>query len=180
MSKSTAENPDLDWSQVKETVKLLTVSVAQLENSMREGDLSVNTLTLSFTDIVDHLQGISRQLDTLAECSEKQAIKDHRAAIDLRVQASLVAFQFYDRLQQRLHHVMLSLKELSLLIDTPGRLYNPMEWKHLQDSIRSQYTMEAEKLMFDAILQGKSLEEALASVEAIHPHEQSQDEIELF
>jgi hypothetical protein len=35
---SNAQQPDLDWSQVRETVKLLSVSSAQVEASMREGD----------------------------------------------------------------------------------------------------------------------------------------------
>ena len=104
----------------------------------------------------------------------------HCAATSETVQASVVAFQFYDRLQQCLQHVTLSLLELSELIEAPERLYNPNEWKKLQDQIKSRYTMESEKLMFDAILQGKSIVEAIELSAANAQTESDDDEIELF
>ena len=43
--KSSASNPDLDWSQVRETVSLLRLAAAQVDFSMRDGEKSVNALT---------------------------------------------------------------------------------------------------------------------------------------
>ena len=71
-----------------------------------------------------------------------------------------------------------SLKGLSSLVESPERLYNPIEWKKFQEEIRGRYTMESEKAMFDAILQGKSIEEAIKL--AALSDEQEEDEIELF
>lgn len=39
---SNADRPDLDWSQVRETVKLLTISVTQVENSLHVSGNSVD------------------------------------------------------------------------------------------------------------------------------------------
>ena len=178
MSYSDSKKPDLDWSQVRETIKLLTLSAAQVDVIMQESDLAVNTLTESFTDIVDSMQTIENHLitltssgkngDALACCSET---KD-------KIQAAIIAFQFYDRMQQCLQHVTSNLRGLSKLVESPERLYNPNEWRQFQNQIRSRYTMESEKMMFDAIIQGKSVDEAIAAKEAF---QQSQsDDIELF
>ncbi len=179
MTKSSDSNqPDLDWSQVRETVRLLTVSVAQVESGMKEGDTSVNTLTESFTSLVDHMNEISGLLTSIAPCDERDSALGHCAETSQKIQASIIAFQFYDRLQQSLSHVSDSLKGLTGLVESPERLYNPAEWRKFQDEIRGRYTMESEKIMFDAILEGKSIDEAVLL--ASNVDDTDEDEIELF
>ncbi|MCW8855555.1 MAG: hypothetical protein OQK72_12710, partial [Gammaproteobacteria bacterium] len=51
--KSSTSNPDLDWSQVRETVSLLRLAAAQVDFSMRDGEKSVNALTDSFTSMAE-------------------------------------------------------------------------------------------------------------------------------
>lgn len=178
MTQSDSLQPDLDWSQVRETVKLLTVSVTQVESNMHVGDDSVTKLTESFTAIVDHMSQINELLDTLEPSDVKTAALDHCQQTNEKIQTSIIAFQFYDRLQQSLTHVANSLKGLSSLVETPERLYNPVEWKKFQDEIRNQYTMESEKVLFDALLQGKTIEEAVAL--AAQSDEADEDDVELF
>jgi len=178
MSYSNSKNPDLDWSQVRETIKLLTLSAAQVDVIMQESDLSVNTLTESFTDIVEHMQTINNLVQSLdASANRDQALACCSETKD-KIQAAIIAFQFYDRMQQCMQHVTSNLKGLSKLVESPERLYNPNEWQVFQNQIRSRYTMESEKMMFDAILQGKSVDEAIAAKEA-YQNNQS-DDIELF
>jgi hypothetical protein len=178
MTISNSNQPDLDWSQVKETVKLLSVSVSQVERGMKEGDKSVTTLTESFTSLVDHTNSIHDILNSLDPSEQNQTVLDHCAQMSEKIQISIVAFQFYDRLQQSLSHVASSLKGLSDLVETPERIYNPLEWKKFQNEIRDRYTMESEKVMFDAILQGKSIEEAVELATKVD--EDEHDDIELF
>ena len=64
------------------------------------------------------------------------------------------------------------------------RLYNPYEWLGMQEKIKSRYTMEEERLMFDAMMEGKSVKQALAiyvqaMAEKRHKEEDEED-IELF
>lgn len=179
MAFSGSNQPDLDWSQIRETVKLLTVSVAQVEAGMRIGDESINALAASFTEIMGDMNAIREGLTTLSACEQRDTALQYCAATQEKIYASIVAFQFYDRLQQCLQHVSVGLKGLSAIIDTPTRLYNPAEWSGLQGEIRGRYTMEAEKIMFDAIHQGKSIEEALA-LAAEYGGKSAEDEIELF
>ncbi len=179
--KSNAQRPDLDWSQVRETVKLLSVSSAQVESSMREGNDSVTTLTSSFAEIVGHLEDVSKELNGLEDGAVKDGIRQHCLLAHNKVNESIIAFQFYDRMQQCLEHVTSNLNGLSNIVDKPELLYNPREWKELQNTIRNRYTMESEKVMFDAILEGKTIEEAVAmAAEYDDKNEAAEDDIELF
>lgn len=179
MTYSGSSRPDLDWSQVRETVKLLAVSVAQVEGSMKVGDESVEVLTSSFSSIVEDMNAIQQLLTTLEPSLARDGALRHCASSQERIYSSIVAFQFYDRLQQCLQHVSIGLKGLSDIIENPNRLYNPAEWAAFQEEIRGRYTMESEKVMFDAIHEGKSIDEALALAVAVE-QQINQDQIELF
>lgn len=179
MSYSKASQPDLDWSQVKETIKMLTVSVAQVEGSMRIGEDSVGVLAQSFTSMVEDMSSIHQALMALEPGENRDCALRYCQGAQEKIHSSIMAFQFYDRLQQCLGHVADNLKSLSAIIDTPNRLYNPGEWHQLQQQIRERYTMESEKVMFDAIHDGKSIEDALALV-IDHGSTDSDDDIELF
>lgn len=158
---------------------MLILSAIQVEDMLSEADLSVDTLTESFTSIVDHMQAINKHLLTLDSCSVRDEAIICCSETTEKIQASIIAFQFYDRMQQCLQHVTSNLKGLSELVESPDRLYNPNEWRKFQTQIRSRYTMESEKLMFDAIVEGKSIDEAIA-IKNIHQEENQSDNIELF
>lgn len=179
---SNADRPDLDWSQVRETVKLLTVSVAQVENSMQHGDNSVDTLTGSFAIMAEQLLAINDAIQAMPEDSACKAdALEHCHAATNTISSAVVAFQFYDRLQQCLSHVSQSLRGLSELVEDPSRLYNPMEWRKFQLEIRNRYTMESERIMFDAIVAGKSIDEAITLASSVARSEiVEEDDIELF
>jgi uncharacterized protein YoxC len=178
MTYSNSKNPDLDWSQVRETIKLLNLSAVQVDDILQESERSVNTLTESFTDIVQSMQTINNHLLSLDVSNTKDEVMVCCSETKDKIQSAIVAFQFYDRLQQCLQHVTSNLRGLSKLVEDPERLYNPAEWHEFQAQIRSRYTMESEKIMFDAILQGKSLDDAIAAKNAILS--QQSEDIELF
>ncbi len=180
MKPSVSHQPDLDWSQVRETIKLLAVSVAQVDSSMKIGDESVDVLAGSFANMVKDMTAIRDILKGLEPSEQRDKALAHCVSTLEEISASIMAFQFYDRLQQCLSHVSSGLKGLSTIIETPERLYNPGEWHKFQNEIRSHYTMESEKAMFDAIVHGKSIEEALALAESFKPAPQDEDDIELF
>ncbi len=179
MTFSNANQPDLDWSQIRETVKLLAVSTVQVEGGLKVGDESVGVLAESFTSMVADMNAIHAILATLEPSEKRDEALMHCESTQNKIHASIVAFQFYDRLQQCLTHVSIGLKGLSSIIESPNRLYNPAEWHKFQQEIRGRYTMESEKVMFDAILQGKSIDEALLLV-AEFDKQADDDEIELF
>ncbi|MCQ8105236.1 hypothetical protein NP590_14065 [Methylomonas sp. SURF-2] len=179
MAFSGSNQPDLDWSQIRETVKLLAVSVAQVEGSLKIGDESVSVLAASFTEMVDDMSAIQDALEALPPSEQRDSALRHCSTTQEKIYTSIFAFQFYDRLQQCLEHVSIGLKGLSSIIETPNRLYNPAEWCRFQEEIRGRYTMETEKIMFDAIHEGKTIEEALALAND-YSGKSSEDEIEIF
>ena len=99
------------------------------------------------------------------------------------ISASICAFQFYDRVCQRLDHVSRSLEKVSAVMASRESLCQPDAWRKIQLDIKSSYTMEAERLMFDYIMQGGSVAEALRiyreQIDA-SGNKNNEDEIELF
>lgn len=181
---SSSINPDLDWSQLKETILMLNLSIAQIDQSMNEGNASVDTLASSFTSLATNLADIQSSIDQLNNDNfdKKKLIIQGSATTALdKVQSAIIAFQFYDKLTQRLDHVSLSLSSLTALISNPASLYSPPEWQALQQSIRSKYTMEEERRMFDKVLAGTPIEEALAEFrEEMNTSNKDDNDIELF
>lgn len=185
---STARQPDLDWSQVRETINMLTLAVSQVECTMTDGEKSVTELTQSFTYIANQLQELLEQRNSKKDDSANSDLEKFRTSteeIHRQIMSAIVAFQFYDRLSQRLDHVKRDLSWLSRLVSDPTQLYNPSAWSKLQEDIMSNYTMEEERIMFQHIMKGASVEEAL---EIYNHHFSSKkdasdnttDEIELF
>ena len=98
------------------------------------------------------------------------------------MRATIIAFQFYDQLTQRLTHLSNSLGALATLLAHPSQIYNPYSWCGLQEKIKSKYTVESDKAMFDAILNGHSVQEALNSSLNVEnsASKKGDDDIELF
>jgi hypothetical protein len=173
---STAEKPDLNWSQVVETVRMLNLAVAQIEMSMKEGEDSVDTLTGVFTNTANRVKQIE-EIVAQSEHAGSAEIMSHCNEITQQMQYAILAFQFYDKLTQRLSHVSDSLNNLGGLVSDNGRLFNPNEWVELQQYIREKYTMPAEHDMFEKVMQGMSVQEIIEQTPA---HKHDDDDIELF
>jgi predicted RNase H-like nuclease (RuvC/YqgF family) len=83
---------------------------------------------------------------------------------------------------QRLHHVNSGLIETATLLEDPDSIV-PQDWHKLQSGIKDNYTMESERAMFEQIVAGTSLKEALSSFKQSKDNEstsQTEDDVELF
>jgi len=145
---------------------------------------------------------ISKALEIVGDGSGSEELKDALAALEesilpeqetldtlsmncmtasMQMQDTIIAFQFYDRLSQRLHQIVKSLTAMSQLIADRQRLHNPYEWVELQENIKSRYTIEADRIMFDALLAGAEISEALDIANQYEVEEEGEeDSIELF
>lgn len=185
MPSPEQKKPDLDWSQVKETVRMLQLAVGQTQVAMREGGDSIETLTSVFTSMmgnVKQIEGAIGDLEGDDSNPAKMAIKNNCDNVGSQIHDTIIAFQFYDRLSQRLGHVTDSLSALSELVGDQSRLYNPYEWIGLQEKIRSRYNMEEELEMFEAVISGMDIEEAIKICfeKRVLKKESEKDDIELF
>ena len=179
---SSAHNPDLNWSQVRETVLMLELAAVQIETAMKDSNTSVDVLTTSFTGIAQCMQAM---LDKISNLPSEGPVGEVRAEllgdsgnVADRVHQAIIAFQFYDKLVQRLAHVGLSLGDLSDLVADPRRLFNPGEWVGLQDKIKTKYSTREEIAMFDAVMQGVPVHEAVARFN--QEMREQEDDIEFF
>jgi len=180
-SGSTSQQPDLDWSQLKETVLMLNLAVTQIDQSMHDGNQSVDTLASSFTELASIMAELSQDLNQLPESELKEKMTFSTSRASNNVHSAIMAFQFYDKLSQRLNHVSNDLSALTELIGEPSTLYSPPAWKALQDKIREKYTMEEERTMFDQVLSGISIAEALEHYKsAMDAKDKADEDIELF
>jgi hypothetical protein len=157
--------PDLDWSQIRETVLLLELAAVQIEAAMKDSNASVEVLTHSFTTMADNMRMISHTVQTLPDLGEvgvaKQNLNGISEHVSGMVHQAIIAFQFYDKLVQRLAHVGISLGDLSDLVADSRRLFNPGEWVALQDKIRAKYSTREEIAMFEAVMRGMPVQEAI-------------------
>ncbi|HCI52098.1 MAG TPA: hypothetical protein DE312_02000 [Gallionella sp.] len=184
IAPSIASRPDLDWSQVRETILMLNLSMTQIEMALHDSSSSVGELTDSFTSIsgaLDAIQQVAGNLpDTPAIQSAKIEIANLGTEVGNKVGQAIVAFQFYDRLSQRLSQVCRNLDDLGVLVNDPVRLYNPYAWVALQQKIRSKYVTEDDKHMFDTLMETRDVQKALAEFMKRKREQQPDGDIELF
>jgi hypothetical protein len=178
---SSSARPDLDWSQVRETILMLNLAIAQLEMAMRDSGGSVEVLSNSFTGMYGNMMGLVEAAQTLPDSPVKNSIEELGVSVSGQMQQAIIAFQFYDRLSQRLTHISHSLENLTGIVRDPARLYNPAAWNDLQQQIRSKYSMEDEKLMFDTVVQTGDVKQALEQyVSRKQEAAGGSDDVELF
>lgn len=183
---SLAKAPDLDWSQVRETVLMLELAAGQVKAAMQDSNTSVDILAQTFTTMADMLATVDAAIGTLPDTVGNGLVKDEirngTQQIHQKIHHAIIAFQFYDKLVQRLAHVCHSLEGLSDLVNDRTRLYTPQSWVDLQTKIRSQYTMQEECAMFDAVIAGLPVQEALNTYMSTRLQEMQDNsgDVELF
>lgn len=154
---NTAPMDEDTWIHLQETVRMLQLAVAQIEASILDSEASFNRLAGNFTAIVSTAQTAPDLVHRMEE------LHSRLMALQNDVQKAVMDFQFFDRLAQRLSHVKESLQELGDTLQThPEGLRLTETWERLQHNLKSRYTMQCEREMFDMMLEGGTVEEALA------------------
>lgn len=178
-----------DWSHVKETINMLYLAVCQIETTLNDSNESIDTLTTSFTQLANHTGEVSQQIQNLTEVQQIQDFKEDITStaneMQTNIVASVQAFQFYDRVCQRLDHVARSLEQVSQVMEDQDKVFSPAAWQSIQEKIKSSYTMEAERIMFEFIMRGGTVKDALEIYrhefdKDTNDHNDDDDEIELF
>ncbi|MCL1038955.1 hypothetical protein L2750_17635 [Shewanella submarina] len=171
-----ADPHTVDWIHIHETVKLLLLSMAQIELTLTDGDHNVTGLGLLFTEMAGHLREVNKHLRDSPDTPEE--IMQHGNVLESKINEGVIAFQFYDRLSQRLEHVVTGLELAEDILSDEVRRIKPQSWKAIQKEIKMNYSLECEKKMFDLVIQGTPLSEALALYR--DEHLEQEDDIELF
>lgn len=188
----------LGAKEVQETILVLNLSVAQIELSITEGDNSVNTLIDSFTFMSNHIEQIQESSRMIAEISsEMEGIQEHNESLILqtgdlaeKMQQAIIAFQFYDKLSQRLEHVSKGLTGLSEIVSNEMHVKDEAQWDAFKADVRKGTTMREEEELFELIFdQGIPANDAITimkerMIERMQDESQAkesdEDEIEFF
>ncbi|MGH8509568.1 MAG: hypothetical protein ACREVH_12755 [Gammaproteobacteria bacterium] len=157
-------------SDVREAVGLLHVAVAQIDVTMHEGDMSVAVLSGA-------LSSIAAGLKSLEQCAQESSSGGEPAwnmsascsTLASKAEAAIMAIQFYDAMTQKLTHISGNLWALADLMADPGRVRRPCEWHDLRQRTRSRFTMESERRVFDALMRGMPMEEAVRAAIGTEP-----------
>src|SRR5690606_12060680 len=120
-------------------------------------DRSVDALVQAFTSMAEITRNIGAQAAALpvergsAEGAELQA---QLAKLSQQMAAAVVAFQFYDKFTQRLGHVRYSLSALALFVCNPAQVQQPEQWAKLHSTLRRLYRTQAEREVFQMVMDG--------------------------
>lgn len=184
----------LGAKEVQETIMVLNLSVAQIELSISEGDNSVNTLIDSFTYMSEHIEAIELSSQKIAEMSnDVVGIAEHNQSLlvqtnDLaqKMQQAIIAFQFYDKLSQRLNHVSHGLSGLAEIVSHEMHAKDEAQWEAFKSEVRKGTTMREEEELFELIFdEEKPAEEAIEIMKTrmrdrMNAAEEVEEEIEFF
>ncbi|MGH8176536.1 MAG: hypothetical protein ACREV5_09770 [Steroidobacter sp.] len=164
MLANTAEDPIVeipapaaDWTPEQQIAHMLDLCEAQIEAALSESDLAVDALIKSFADLVE-----TTRAGVLANNAPapKDAGANDADTISKQMASAVVAFQFYDKLTQRLGHVRYSLSTLALFVCDRSQTSQRDQWKRLFSTLRRLYRTEEERQIFQLMVEGVSAEDA--------------------
>lgn len=184
----------LGAKEVQQTILILNLSIAQIELSISEGDHSVNALIDSFRFMSQHIEEIQSATKQIGSISTENSdfqqqhslLLSQTDELALKMQQAIIAFQFYDKLSQRLGHVSYGLSGLAEIVSHEMRVKDAAEWEAFKKSVRRGTTMREEEELFELIF-----DQHIPSAQAIeimkermsqrmHEEQKEHEEIELF
>jgi hypothetical protein len=160
-------------------VTLLQLAAAQLALSMKETEQPFNNLSRLFIDIVEGFNQIEKLLSRGEPSDIKHVTQLHKTT-QKSVQNAIIDFQFYDRMTQRLNHIMQNIQDTIFSIENKNET-DDKQWESIFMDIEKSYTMEEEKQLYLSIRSGIGFDQAMKNL--ITQTFQKQDvaqEIELF
>lgn len=159
---------------------LLQLAAAQLSLSLQETEKPFNDLTKLFLEIVQHHSQIDELLNETPMPNIEKLHALHKET-EKKVKSSVIDFQFYDRMNQRLHHILGNLQKAILVLNNDHDYQDEKSWEKIFESIEKSYTMREERDLYLAIKQGEGFESAVKTlIERTREKDAIAPEIELF
>ncbi|MFL6547331.1 MAG: hypothetical protein ACJ8OJ_01470 [Povalibacter sp.] len=188
-SAETTSNPaperEEGWTPEHQAAKMLGLCETQMDSALQESDRAVDTLVQAFTSLVDitrNVGALAEQLSTQSKAGDQtHELQTQLGVLSKQMASAVVAFQFYDKLTQRMGHVRYSLSALALFVCNRTQMQQPEQWQRLQSQLRRLYRTEAEREVFQMVMDGDdtSFIDA-AQPSALAPASIIAGEIELF
>lgn len=174
-----SEPAPVEWAPEHQMANMLGLCEAQMESALQESAMAVDALILAFTglaattrDVASHAEGLPDDLRS----RDTRELDMQVAAISQQMNSAVIAFQFYDKLTQRLDHVRYSLSTLALFVCNPAQSGAPDQWRRLHNSLRRLYRTKEEQAIFQTMMDGA--DEPVVAISA--PAQTKIGEVELF
>jgi hypothetical protein len=151
--------------ELRKAILALNLSVAQIDLSMTEGNYSVDALIDSFNFMREGLENLRNHIvsdDEIDLLSLKSSVLEATSLLSDKVASSIIAFQFYDRLSQRLHHVSDGLSSLSNIMASEDQIVDEIVWEAFMEKMARYAAMREEHELYELIFtHGLSSEAAI-------------------
>jgi hypothetical protein len=149
------------WTPEQQIARMLLLCEAQMESALSESDVAVDELIKSFKGLIEAGQALGAQSDNMADnMNHNSDLARQLDALRKQTAAAVVAFQFYDKLTQRLGHVRYSLSALAMFVCDREKAHERDQWRRLFSTLRRLYRTEDERELFKLMVDGASAEEA--------------------
>jgi hypothetical protein len=129
--------------------QLLEVSTAQIRSIFEDGNRSIDKLSEEFIEIGKSLGYLNKKIQKQPSVYRDSGIESPILALMDSVDNVLVSFQFFDRLTQRLQHVIHGIDLISEDIKEHGYVGDREE---LYVEIRDSYTLSEEQVLFEMMM----------------------------
>lgn len=160
-------------------ITLLQLAAAQLALSLKETQQPFDDLSKLFIEIVEGYNSMETLIGSTQQ-SDIDNLQFLHQQTQSKVRNAIVDFQFYDRMTQRLQHIMGTIQDAIKTLEVRTN-ENETEWHDIFDRIEKSYTMREEKQLFDSIRSGEGFESAVSAlIEQTFKKEAVEPKIELF
>ncbi len=145
-----------DQEQVTSAFHPLEISIAQIRNAMASSDDCISRLSADFVEVASLVDMLIAEVEDPGRSHAREQMADNVRRIREILNGSLQSFQFYDRLVQRMNHVIIVLEQLTdCMVMKAG--YSEQE---IYDRILSCFTLEDEKALLRSIFKNTSWQNA--------------------
>ncbi len=159
---------------------LLQLAAAQLSLSLAETEKPFNDLSKSFLEIVQQHGDIDKLLQ-IKPLPDIEKLHELHKKTEAKVKQSVMDFQFYDRMCQRLQHILSNLQQAILVLSQKDNFQEEEQWKKIFDRIEKSYSMQEENELYLAIKQGQGFETAIAElIKKTHLRQAVETDVEFF
>jgi hypothetical protein len=158
--------------------RTLGLCEAQMESALNDSDLAVDALVKAFTGLAESTRSITaltQELSPEAKALLGDDLQQQAETIARQIASAVVAFQFYDKLTQRLGHVRYSLSTLAMFVCDRTQAAEPDQWDRLLKTLRRLYRTEEERQIFQMIMDGMPMNN-----NELLPSGDAASEVELF
>jgi hypothetical protein len=144
-----------DWTPERQMAQMLGLCEAQMDSAQQESDQAVDVLVQAFTALAETTRSVGALAEGLAAQSvakQDPQLQEQLKLLSGQMASAVVAFQFYDKLTQRLGHVRYSLSALALFACNATQTQQPEQWQRLLGTLRRLYRTQEERAVFQNVM----------------------------